>query len=199
MITEARTLTMPAAPRPARISLVDGSTSEFLGAADLYSVLISYSTTKGFSGGTSSAEKESSDSSKHEIGITARIESTRPRIVQLAQKRREHYAMLKKYDGVVVSRDNDSFTARLYENASDYPVMEAEFDLTDVPESEWRFVVEGAPLVWTISYRHQGSTRSRDSMIYLRRSAWSAQEVAAAKERVSKLVNAIDWDESSTD
>lgn len=199
MPTELPALTTPASPRPARIPHSDGSTSEFVGAGHLYSVLVSYSTSSAVDSETGLREREAADSSKNEITIAARIESKRRKIVQLSEQKREHFAMLRKYEGVIISREDDSFTARLYESPSDYPVMEAEFNLADVPESEWPHVIEGAPLVWTISYRHQGSTRSRDSMIYLRRSAWTAEEVAAARDRASTLVNAIDWNESTAE
>ena len=105
--------------------------------------------------------------------------------------------MLKKYDGVIVSCDDDSFVARLYEDASDYPVMEAEFATEDVATAERNLVVEGAQLVWTISYRHEGGTRFREGTVYLKRGALTDAELFVASERTSHLLNAINWNDTA--
>ena len=106
----------------------------------------------------------------------------------------ELYARL---DGVIVSCDDDSFVARLYEDASDYPVMEAEFATEDVATAERNLVVEGAQLVWTISYRHEGGTRFREGTVYLKRGALTDAELFVASERTSHLLNAINWNDTA--
>ena len=102
---------------------------------------------------------------------------------------------VKKYEGFVTSRGDQSFTARLFENSSDYPVLEAEFDLEELSETDRQLAVEGAPLVWTIGYGYNGSTRKRESMIYLRRlPPWSEKEIAQGKEAATELTRGIQWD-----
>jgi len=199
-MAEQSIMTTPAAPRPARLKADETrtSTSEFLRKSDLASVFVSYKRSYFTPQTAAVTDQEGQTSSKNETEIAVRVESKRKRILRLTEAGREYYAMLKKYDGVVLSRDDESFVAQLYESPSDYPMMEAEFAVSDVAESEREFLVEGARLVWTISYRHEGNTRSRDSTLYLRRSTWSAQDLAAAEQRASALTNAINWHRPST-
>jgi hypothetical protein len=119
--------------------------------------------------------------------------------VPRAQKVKPHptdrYILLKKYEGFVTSRSQDSFWARLFENSSDYPVLEAEFDIEELSETDRELAVEGASMVWTIGYRYEGSTRKRESSIYLRRlPRWTDAEIAEAKEAAGKLTCGISWE-----
>lgn len=77
----------------------------------------------------------------------------------------QRYILLKEYEGFVTARGGDSFSARLFENNSDYPVIEAEFDLEELSETDRELAIEGAPMVWTIGYAYEGSTRKRESRI----------------------------------
>ena len=107
----------------------------------------------------------------------------------------ERYILLKKYEGVVTARSDHSFTARLVENASDYPVLEAEFDLEELSETDRKLAVEGEALVWTIGYRYDGSTRKRESAIYLRRlCSRSDDEINKANQAAQELNRAITWE-----
>jgi len=195
------TLTTPAAPRPARIPLTEetSATNRFLSASELDSVLASWK----------AVDPETDDSSTHSIEEATEIGSENlrdasDRIKRRQQKRvflpvsgNERYRMLAKYDGFILSRDNESFVARLYENGSDYPIMEAEFGIEDISQSERELAIPGAPLVWTMSYRHEGSTVFRDSRIYLRRMEWNSADVAAARETVAPLTDGLDWEPHS--
>ena len=107
----------------------------------------------------------------------------------------QRYILLKKYEGFVTARGEDSFTARLFENSSDYPVIEAEFDLEELSENDRKLAIEGAPLVWTIGYGYDGSTRKRESLIYLRRlSAWSEKDLMEGRKAAEDLTRAIQWE-----
>ena len=107
----------------------------------------------------------------------------------------QRYILLKKYEGFVTSRGEDSFSARLFENNSDYPVVEAEFDLEELSETDRKLAVEGASMVWTIGYAYEGSTRKRESMIYLRRlPAWSDKELEKGRAAADDLTRAIRWE-----
>jgi hypothetical protein len=118
-----------------------------------------------------------------------------PRARRLSPPSPDRYILLKKYEGFVTSRTEDSFTARLAENQSDYPVIEAEFDLEELSESDRELAVEGAALVWTIGYRYDGSTRKRESAIYLRRlPRWTDKEIAQAQRAAEELTNGIGWE-----
>jgi hypothetical protein len=107
----------------------------------------------------------------------------------------QRYILLKKYEGFVTCRGEDSFSARLFENNSDYPVVEAEFDLEELSETDRQLAVEGAPMVWTIGYAYEGSTRKRESMIYMRRlPAWSNKEIEESRAAADDLTRAIQWE-----
>jgi hypothetical protein len=105
------------------------------------------------------------------------------------------YILLKKYEGFVTSRSGHSFTARLYEGTNDYPVLEAEFDLEELSESDRELAMEGASLVWTIGYNYDGSTRKRESAMYFRRlPPWAGKELGQAKQKAEDLIRAIHWE-----
>ena len=107
----------------------------------------------------------------------------------------QRYILLKKYEGFVTTRGEASFSARLFENNSDYPVVEAEFDLEELSETDRELAVEGAPMVWTIGYAYEGSTRKRESLIYLRRlPAWSSKELEHGRSTAEDLTSAIRWE-----
>ena len=107
----------------------------------------------------------------------------------------QRYILLKKYEGFVTARGETTFSARLFENDSDYPVVEAEFDLEELSETDRKLANEGAPLVWTIGYAYEGSTRKRESLIYLRRlPAWSDKELEKGRAAADDLTRGIQWE-----
>lgn len=118
-----------------------------------------------------------------------------PRAKRLTAPPSERYILLKKYEGFVISRQEDSFLARLFENQSDHTALEAEFELEELSETDRKLAVEGAPMVWTIGYRYDGSTRKRESAIYLRRlPAWTEKEIRESARATEELVRAIRWE-----
>ena len=118
-----------------------------------------------------------------------------PRAHLVSTRPDDRYMLLKKYEGVVTSRGEESFTARLFENVGDYPVVEAEFDLEELSETDRGLAVEGAALVWTIGYRYDGSTRKRESAIYLRRlPSWSDKEIEQSSRAAEELTRGIQWE-----
>ncbi len=107
----------------------------------------------------------------------------------------QRYILLKKYEGFVTARSDHSFSARLFESMSDYPVVEAEFELEELSESDRELATEGAPMIWTIGYAYDGSTRKRESLIYLRRlPAWSDKELEQGRQATEDLARAIQWE-----
>jgi len=118
-----------------------------------------------------------------------------PQIRMLSSQPDQRYILLKKYEGFVTCRGKDSFSARLFESNSDYPVVEAEFDLEELSETDRELAIEGAPLVWTIGYAYAGSTRKRESLIYLRRlPRWSDKELEKGRLAADDLTRAIQWE-----
>lgn len=105
------------------------------------------------------------------------------------------HILLKKYEGVVISRGERSFTARLFVSPGDCPVLEAQFDLEEISEEDRDRAIEGAALVWTIGYGYEGGTRKRESVLYLRRlPPWTEKEIEQGKRSASELIRGIQWE-----
>lgn len=116
-------------------------------------------------------------------------------ILPIFKKQGTRWQLLKKLEGSVISVTNETFTAHLREDQSDVHFIEVEIDLSELPEQERPLAVEGASLVWTISFFWQGGTRKRESSIYFRRLPhWTEKEAATAEERVRKITDAIKWE-----
>lgn len=113
-------------------------------------------------------------------------------ILPVLEKQRTRWQLLRKLDGYVASVGEDTFTVHLRENPSDVRFIEAEIDLSELPEQERPRAVEGAPLVWTVSNFWQGGTVKREWSIYFRRfPEWSAEDVSRAKEQVRQITDGI--------
>ena len=120
-----------------------------------------------------------------------RIPSLMPQGEFLSQ---DTFALLEKWDGVVIESDNETFTARLYNSNESSRVIQARFSKSELSPQERGQVEEGATFVWTIGYRNIGSTRHRDSALYFRRlPVWETSELEAAKRRARELGNTIGW------
>ncbi len=116
-----------------------------------------------------------------------------PRILRSHHDQR--YILLKKYEGFITVLHEDSFSGRLFESDNDYPQIDAEFALEELSESDRQLVAEGAQLVWTIGYSYDGSTRKRESLIYLRRSSPLAEkELTQARRAAGELTSGIGWE-----
>lgn len=128
---------------------------------------------------------------------TLRVEPARinlPRVQQVNTLPKERYILLKKYEGFVTERNAESFTACLRENASDYPALEVQFDVEELSETDRALVVEGVAIVWTIGYRYEGTTRKRESVLYVRRlPPWKDSEAEHAKKEIEELTRDIQW------
>jgi hypothetical protein len=118
-----------------------------------------------------------------------------PRSKEVAAALGGRYILLKKYEGFVVSRTEESFKARLFESPTDYPVLEAEFALEELSETDRELAVDGAAMVWTIGYHYEGSTRKRESMIYFRKlPIWAPKEIEEARNNAEELTSGIQWE-----
>jgi hypothetical protein len=116
-----------------------------------------------------------------------------PRVKNATSTSKGNYILLKRYNGFVVSKGVESFLARLFEDRSDYPVLEAEFDLEELSDADRELVVEGAALVWTIGY-HEEESRKRESLIYMRRRpGWNRRELEQAELATQELTRDIQW------
>jgi hypothetical protein len=106
----------------------------------------------------------------------------------------ERSIILQKWEGVVLERDEQSFTARLYEGFRDFPVKRAEIGLEEVADEDRGFVVPGASFSWMIGYRIRGGTRFRFSEIYFRRlPPWTKAELEEAAKAAAKLREDAGW------
>jgi hypothetical protein len=106
----------------------------------------------------------------------------------------DSFALLEKWDGIVIGVDEDTFAARLYRAGEAGRTMQAVFSKSELSSEERGQIADGAAFVWTIGYRNIGSTRHRDSVIYFRRlPTWEDQEVDSGKRRGAELTDSIGW------
>jgi hypothetical protein len=106
----------------------------------------------------------------------------------------EHSIILQQWNGVVLFRGKNTFTARLYEGYQDFPVKRTEIDVEEVADEQRDMILAGAPFSWIIGYRVRAGTRSRFSEIYFRRlPAWTKKEIEEAEIAASKLDEEVGW------
>jgi len=107
----------------------------------------------------------------------------------------ERSIILQEWEGVVLERDGQGFSARLYEGFRDFPVKQAEqISLQEVAEEQRGSIVPGARFSWMIGYRLRGGTRTRFSEIYFRRlPPWSKEELENAARAAAKLREDAGW------
>jgi hypothetical protein len=117
-----------------------------------------------------------------------------PRVVRTSEPETDRFTLLQKWEGVVLEADEETFTARLSDSHGELPPQQATFSRSEVSPEEETQIAVGAPLVWTIGYRHIGATRHRDSTIYFRRlPPWSAEEINTARSKAEETSAAIGW------
>lgn len=184
--------------RYALVHEVQGASGSFLQAQDESCRVVFHETTKTdeFNTRLHPSTSDTSVPSEQERQTSIRRSKVRlPRAEVLSTQSNQRYILLKKYEGFVTERKQDSFVARLFENSSDYPVVEAEFDLEELSGTDRRLAVEGTPLVWTIGYHYEGSTVKRESVIYMRRlPPWSEKEMERARKTTQELTRGIRWE-----
>ncbi len=122
--------------------------------------------------------------------------STRFRAVRKNVGNNESFSGIRKYDGIILERGQETFWARLYENPTDYPSVDAEFDLADLPQSDREIAIQGARIVWTIGFEMQRGTLKKQSILYIRRlPPISVKEAEDSKRAVDDLMDEIAWEE----
>jgi hypothetical protein len=103
--------------------------------------------------------------------------------------------MARKYEGHITQRGGDTFWAELRENPGDFPPIQAEFDVMDLPESDRPLAVEGMPLVWTLGVQIERGTHKQQSILYIRRIPFpSSAEIRKSEIEVEDRMRAILWE-----
>lgn len=107
----------------------------------------------------------------------------------LPVKFEEKFTSLQKWEGYVIEKKEDSFTARLINRTKDSPEEIAEFDLNEVDKEDLNLVESGAVFYWNIGYLDRKSGgRRRISEIRIRRlPAWSKAELDSAYKEAKKM------------
>lgn len=127
-------------------------------------------------------------------GEASRPKRRFPQVMPKTEMPSEDFALLEKWEGVVVAADAETFTARLYRTGNRGQATQAVFSKCELSPHERDQIEEGAPFVWTIGYRLIGTTRHRDSVIYFRRlPKWEQGELAVSRTLGKKLHEAIGW------
>ncbi len=107
----------------------------------------------------------------------------------LPVKYEEKFTSLQKWEGYIIEKKEDSFTARLINRTIDSSEEIAEFDLTDVGEEDLYLVESGAVFYWNIGYldRRSGGRRRISEIRFRRLPAWSEAELDSANKEAKKM------------
>lgn len=117
-----------------------------------------------------------------------------PQVIRSQETGSARFTLLQKWDGVVLDADAEAFTARLLDSHGELQAQQATFSRSEISPEEQTQIAVGASFVWTIGYRHIGTTRHRDSTIYFRRlPPWCDDELKSARDRAEKTSTAIGW------
>lgn len=95
----------------------------------------------------------------------------------------------QKYEGIVLSVNDETFIARLRNLTEKLPDEEAEFSIEDLSPDDLPLLSEGAMFYWNIGYRDMvGGQRIACHMINFRRlPRWTDQDLAAAEKQSRSL------------
>ena len=127
-------------------------------------------------------------------GEASRPKRRFPQVMPKTKMPTEDFALLEKWEGVVIAADAETFTARLYSASNRGQATQAVFSKCELSPLERGQIEEGAAFVWTIGYRLIGTTRHRDSVIYFRRlPRWEQEELIVSKTLGKKLHEAVGW------
>lgn len=104
------------------------------------------------------------------------------------------FRLLQRWDGTVVSLDDDTFTAVIRDktNPLNYD-EEVTISFEEVPPEDHGLIMRGAIFYWSVGYSEgPGRPRERASRIRFRRlPAWSEREISDAANRAAALIDAL--------
>jgi hypothetical protein len=110
----------------------------------------------------------------------------------------ERSIIIQQWEGIVLFRDETTFTARLYEGYQDFPVKRTEIEIQEVEDEQRKLISPGAPFYWMIGYRVRAGSRSRFSEISFRRlPTWTKKELEEAELAATKLDEEAGWADPS--
>lgn len=144
--------------------------------------------------GTSSHNGDTVDSDSAAMArMTPRV-MTQYRSVSPIQTVNEGFILAEKFDGVVLSVLENSFTARIFPSEAKTGPAEIEFPKTELSDVDLSLLHEGAPFVLNIGYRTIGSRRQRESSFYMRRLIpRSEAELINATQRAKTFSDLVGW------
>jgi len=118
-----------------------------------------------------------------------------PRVHVASKRIAERFSMVRKLEGRIIKRTAEAFWAELRENPSDFPPIQAEFDIDALPESDRALATDGTPIVWTVGVEIEHGTHRQQSIVYIRRiSPPSLAEVEISREQVEDRMRGIAWE-----
>jgi hypothetical protein len=98
------------------------------------------------------------------------------------------FSSLKSWEGFVIKKYNEYFTARMTDLTEKSPDEEVEIMLTDVSGDDLPLVVPGAIFYWHVGYEIDKGTTKRSSIIRFRRMPrWSQSDFKKANSLKRKI------------
>jgi hypothetical protein len=119
--------------------------------------------------------------------VTALVEQ------EVAQAR---VAILQRWDGVVLDVGDKTFRARLLDESSGRPQIDADVFISEVPPHDQEMLRPGAVFYWHIGYRDPTGDRERVSRIRFRRLPPKTKaDLRRAERRAASLRSQLGWNE----
>lgn len=149
--------------------------------------------------GNSDQKPKITDSKSSKSEFCQPLSSTIPSNKRLVNRKEEivesNYSLLDKFEGYIVSIDEQEFVAKLRSTTYSSEDFESTFEVTDIPESQIKKLKIGASLIWTIGKSISGRTIEKKSKIYLPNLPMrSKADVDSAKKAIAHKIENIDWE-----
>jgi hypothetical protein len=143
--------------------------------------------------GANSIDTNSTAKHTGTLNVPATLPLRFAQVVPPMESVNETFTLLEKWDGVVTAEDADTFTAHL-SGATVASKLQAIFSKSELSREERGQIEVGGAFVWTIGYRHKGTTRHRDSVIYFRRlPPWGEDEIENGSRKAHDFGEIVGW------
>lgn len=102
-------------------------------------------------------------------------------------KSMEMFNCIQKWEGIVLSIENNSIYTRLYDISNRGFEEEAEIPIEEISDDDHELIAEGAVFYWSLGYlKKKNGQKVRQSIIKFRRlPAWHNSEINTAKKKAS--------------
>ena len=109
---------------------------------------------------------------------------------------KSRFIPLQVWEGAVISKEKDSFTARLFDETNeDEGEKEVEIEYDEISEDDLNLLEPGAIFNWYIGYQESafGQRERKSTIVFRRLPAWTKREIEEAKGKTQRIKEILDW------